>query len=182
VSEPQPRGPGIRGLVPGAGDLALSDGSILPGLRWLHWFRVRLVEDEPAGRPGCLLLTGCVLPCRDWGEARPSHELELLVREPAELVVARGDPQLHDDEDGEPAGMPAAGTPDPVLVALRAAPPTVPPDLPSVAARALAYPDERPRPDLPTTSTPTPPSLPRRKPSPYPPAAPPESRWSSQTR
>jgi hypothetical protein len=149
VSEPQPRGPGIRGLVPGVGDLALIDGSILPGLRW---FRVRLVEDEPAGRSGCLLLTGCVLPRRDRGEARPSHELELLVREPAELVVARGDRQAHDDEYGEPPGVPAAGPPDQVLVALRAAPPTMPPDLPSAAARALAYPDERTRPDLPATS------------------------------
>jgi hypothetical protein len=162
--------------------LALIDGSILPGLRWLHWFRVRLVDDVPTGQPGCLLLTGYVLPRRDRGETHRSHELELLVREPAELIVARGDPRTLEEQDEEPVGIPASGTPDPVLVALKAVPATSPPGLPPSVERALAHPDEHSRLNLPATFAPAPRPLPRRRPSPYPPTAPPDSWWSSRTR
>jgi hypothetical protein len=125
----EPAGPGMRGLIPGPGDAVLVDDTIVPGLPFLHWFRVLGVEESSGGR---LRLTGHLLARTDRGEHGQSQPFSVTVTEPADLIVQRGPitaPAPADQRVGGPVGE--------LLALARPGPP-----LPAAVEDALRRPDE----------------------------------------
>jgi hypothetical protein len=85
MTDPDYRGPGIRGLMPGPGDQVLIDHRHVPGLAHPHWFRttkVRSLSDA-------LELSGWLIAREELGEVGTSAPFTVLVTRPAELVVRR---------------------------------------------------------------------------------------------
>lgn len=81
-------GPGIRGLVPGAGDKVMVGPDVLAGVDHPRWFRVTLIEELPGG---ALRLGGWFLGRDDLGELPVSEPFTFVAHRPAELIVQRAD-------------------------------------------------------------------------------------------